>query len=255
MELDGERDLQAELGRELVQLGARAQDRPLGGPDALGGVELHAGAALAHAEDTRGHEPVGEAAGEAVDGGPHVDRAAELVEERPVLGWIENREGLRLLLPPDQPSRHTGGLERRRALGDIRPADENALAPEQPRTELLLEPLPLSARPNREPNEPLLVMPVPKHPRATGRLPRPGSGGLEADELNPSPLERVGRGEPGDPTANHGDVCCVGAHAGPCIPPRLESEPRGAVAQTGGSGRSPKPQVPGSSPGCPASTW
>ena len=135
-----------------------------------------------------GTSSLAEAAGEAVDRGADVDRAAQLVEERLVLGRIENRQRVRLLLAPDQPSRHAGRLERRRALGDIRPADENALAPEQPRPELLLEPLPLGPRPNRKPNEPLVVMPMPKDPRAPGRLPRPRSGGLEAHELDATPL-------------------------------------------------------------------
>ena len=70
----------------------------------------------------------------------------------------------------------------------------------------LLEPLPLSPRANGEPHEPLVVMPVPKHPRAPGRLPRPRSGRLEADAPNAAPLERIGRREPGDPGADDGDL-------------------------------------------------
>ena len=159
-----------------------------------------------------GTSSLAKAAGQAVDGRPDVDRAAQLVQERLVLGRLEDRERAGLLLAPNQASRHAGRLERRRALGDVRPADENALAPEQPRPELALEPLPLGPRPNRKPNEPLVVMPMPKDPSAPGRLPRPRRGGLEANELDAAPPQRVGGREPGDPGADDGDFCCRGAH-------------------------------------------
>ena len=181
-------------------------------------------AALAHLEDARAARAASpSAAGQPVDGRPDVDRAAELVQERLVLGRLEDGKRAGLLLAPDQASRHAGRLERRRALGNVRPADENALAAEQPRPELALEPLPLSPRANRKPNEPLVVMPMPKDPSAPSRLPRPRRGRLEADELDAAPLQRIRGREPGDPSADDGDLCGRGAHEGPCIPtgPRI----------------------------------
>ena len=227
MEIDGERDVEPEATAQLVELSARAEDRPLGGPDALRCAELDGRVPLAHLEHAGGHEPVTDAAGEAVDGGADVDRAAELVEQRLVLGRLEHRQRLDLFVASHQPGGHPGRLERRGALGNVRPADENALPSEQSRAELALEPLPLSPRPNRKPNKPLIVMSMPKDPCAARRLPRPRSGGLEANELNTAPLERIGRREPGDPTADDGDFCCRGAHGRPCIPPRLESHREG----------------------------
>ena len=219
VELDAERDIETEAGRQLVQLSARAEDRPLGGPHCPRRCGARRGTSLAHAEDACGHEPVADTGCEAVDRCPDVDRAAELVEKRLVLGRCEDGERVGLLLAPDQASRHAGRLEGRRALGHVRSADENALATEQPRPELSLEPLPLGPRPNRKPNEPLVVMSMPKDPSAPGRLPGPGSSGLEANELNTAPLERVRRREPGDPGADDGDLCYRGAHDETCIPP------------------------------------
>ena len=200
-------------------------------PHALGGVELDTRVSLAHFEHARLHEPLTDAAGQAVDRRADVDRAAELVQERLVLGRLENRKRAGLLLAPHQASRHPGRLERRRALGHVRPTDENALAPEQPRAELVLEPLPLSPRPNRKPDEPLVVMPMPKDPSAPGRLPGPRRGRLEANELNAAPLQRIRRGEPGDPSADDGDLCSRGAHEDRVYRLALESGPRGAVAE------------------------
>ena len=83
------------------------------------------------------------------------------------------------------PSRSTrragtpGRLERSRPLRNVRAADEHTLAPEQPNPELLLEPLPLGPRPHGEPNEPLVVMTMPKHPGPPRGLPRSRSSGLE----------------------------------------------------------------------------
>jgi hypothetical protein len=169
-------------------------------------VELDARTALTHAEHARPHEPVGERRGEPIDYGSDVDRAAELVEERLVLWRRENGENARLLLATDEPSRHTGRPERRGTLGDVRPTDENPLPPEQPRPELALEALPLSPRANRKANEALVVMPMPKHPRPSRRLPRPGRSGLAAHAVDAAPLKRVRRRQPADPTANDGDL-------------------------------------------------
>ena len=227
VELDAEWDLEAEASGQLVQLGPGTEDRPLGLPHALGGVELDSRPSFANVEHPRLHQPLTDAARQALDRRPDVDRSAQLVEERLVLRRLENRKRAGLLLTPHQASRHPGCLERRRALGHVRPTYENALAAEQPRTQFVLEPLPLSPRPNRKPNEPLVVVPMPKDASAPGRLPRPGSGALEANELNAAPLERIRRGEPGDPGADDGDLCCRCAHGGPCIPPRLESHREG----------------------------
>jgi hypothetical protein len=49
-------------------------------------------------------------------------------------------------------------------------------------------------------------MPMPKHSRPSGRLPRPGRSGLEADALDAAPMKRVRRRKPADPTANNGDL-------------------------------------------------
>jgi hypothetical protein len=151
-------------------------------------VELDARAALTYAEHAGSHESVSEHRGESVDYGSNVDRAAELVEECLVLWWREDGENARLLIATDEPSRHPGRLERRGTLGDVRPTDEHPLPPKQSRVELALQTLPLSPRANCKPNEPLVVMPVPKDPRPSRRLPRPRNGGLETDALDTASL-------------------------------------------------------------------
>ena len=136
-----------------------------------------------------------------------------------------------LLLAPDQASRNARRLERRRALGDVWPAYENTLAPEQPRPEFVLEPLPLSPRANRKTDEPLVVVSMPKDPSAPRRLPGPRSGRLEANELDAAPLQRVGGREPRDTSADDGDLCGRDAHEDRVYRLALESGPRGAVAE------------------------
>lgn len=69
-----------------MHLRARAHDNAPGRPDALGGVQVDAGRAPTKAEDVRDDEPVAERAGEPADRGTNVDRPAELIKERVVLG-------------------------------------------------------------------------------------------------------------------------------------------------------------------------
>ena len=215
-------------GGQLVELRAGTQDRPLRRPDALGGLELDARAALAHAEHARLYEPVGERSRRArrLPRERRSRRRARRTAPRPPAARGRGA-ALRLLLATDEPRRHTGRLERRGTLADVRPADENPLPPKQPRIELALEPLPLSPRANRKPNEPLVVVPMSKHPRAPRRLPRPRSTGLEADALDAAPLERVGRRQPADPAADDGDLVLPWCPRATCIPAVLESHREG----------------------------
>ena len=149
---------------------------------------------FAHVEHAGVHQALAKAGCEAVDGGPDVDRAAELVQECLVLGRAKNRKGTQLLVASDEPSRDARCLERCRSLADVGPADHDALAPEHSFTELAFEPLPLSPCPNRKPNEPFIVMSMPKDPSAPGGLPGPRRGRLEANERGATPPQRISRG-------------------------------------------------------------
>jgi hypothetical protein len=134
-------------------------------------VELDTPAAVAHGEHLSGDELVRQRGGEPMDDGADVDGAAELVEERLVLRRGEHGERAGLPVAIEQPGGHAGGLERGGALGHVGPADEDALASDQRSAELALEPKPLLTRANGEPGEPLVVMTMTKHPRASRRLP------------------------------------------------------------------------------------
>ena len=97
------------------------------------------------------HDPLAESAGEPIHGGANVDRPAELVEKRLVLGRRDDGQRLGLPVTIDEPRRHPRRLERGRPLRHVRPADQHALAPEQPNPELLLEPLPLGPSTHGDP--------------------------------------------------------------------------------------------------------
>ena len=144
MELDLQRDVEAELVAERMNLGAGADDHPLGRPETLGRAERDAARLLDELEHLRADDPLAQRAGKPIDGGANVDRPAELVEQRLVLGRRDDGQRLDLPVTIDEPRRHPRRLERRRPLRHIRPADEHALPPEQPNPELLLEPLPLA---------------------------------------------------------------------------------------------------------------
>ena len=174
-------------------------------------------------EDACRDQLLTERASEPVDDRAHVDVAAELVEQRRVLGRLDDRKRADLLVTVDEPRRNARRLERRRPLVDVRAADEHALPAEQPSAELLLEPLPLAPRPNGEPNEPLVVMTVPKDTRAPRRLTRSRSSRLEQPAVNPAPPKRIRRRQPDDAgtdyrnlgTRNSSRPHCTTHHFGP----------------------------------------
>ena len=161
-------------------------------------------AALPHREDARLDQSLGELLRQAVDRRAHVDRAAEFVKQGLILRRREDRQRRHLIIAPDAPRRNARRLERGGPLCNVRPADQHALAAQQRHVELLLEPPPLATRPHGQPNEPLVVMPVPKDPGAPGRLAGTRRSSLEHPAIDAAPLQRITRRQPGDPTAYNG---------------------------------------------------
>ncbi len=251
VEVERERDVEIELGGQLVEAGAGTDDRPLGFPEALGRLELDAPTALPNGEHLGGDELIRKRGGEPVDCRANVDGAAELVEKRLVLRRGERGERGDLLVTIQQPSRHAGGLERGGALADVWPADQNALGTEQRSAELLLEPNPLLTRANGEPSEPLVVVTMTKDARATGRLTRTRNPRFEHTATNTTSPKRISSRKPTDAGAGNSHLSGLNAHAATV---RLGAtiKHRGAVAKRLRH-RSPKPGIPGSNPGCPAS--
>ncbi len=213
VELDLERDVEAELLAERMHLRTGADDRAVGRPEALRGAEQNAVRLLGKLEHLRTNDPVAESLGKSIDRRAHVDRPAELVEQRLILGRRHDGQRLDLPVPINPPRRHPGRLEGSRPLRNVRPADEHTLAPEQPNPELLLEPLPLGPRPHSEPNEPLIVMTMPKHPGPPSRLPRTRSSGLEQPHIDTAPSQRIGSRQPTDPSTDDGDLGARNGHA------------------------------------------
>jgi hypothetical protein len=140
-------------------------------------------------------------------------RAAELVEQRPVLRRFDDREHPDLLVTVDEPRGHARRLEGRRSVIDMRTADEHALPAEQPSAQLLLQPLPLAPRPDGEPNEPLVVVTVPKNTRAPRGLTRARSTDLEQPAINSAPPERIRRRQANDASTDYGYLGTRNSHA------------------------------------------
>src|SRR5215212_7327960 len=191
MKLDLKRDVEPERVAERMDLCARTDDHALGRPQSLRGAKEDAIRPLGKLEDLGGEDPLAKSGGEPIHRGPYIDRPAELVQNRLVLRRRHDGQRLSLPLPIDAPRRHAGRLERSGPLRDVRTADEHPLPAEQPNPKLLLEPLPLVPSANSKRDESLIVMTVPKHPRAPGRLPRARSGGLEQSDINSPPLQGV----------------------------------------------------------------
>ena len=213
MELDLQRDVEAELLAERMHLRARTDDHAAGRPKALGGAKENAARLLDDLEHLSEHDPLAESAGEPIHRGANVDRPAGLVESASSPGGEMTGSAASLPVTIDEPRRYPRGLERGRPLRHVRTADQHTLAPEQPNPELLLEPLPFGPSTHGHPNQPLVVVAVPKHPRAPGRLPRPRSSGLEQSAIDTPPPQRISRRQPADPTAHNSDIQARNAHA------------------------------------------
>jgi hypothetical protein len=80
MELDLQRNVEAELLGESVYLRARTDDHAPGRPKALGGAKEDPIRPLVELERLSEDDPLAESAGERVHGGANVDRPAELIE-------------------------------------------------------------------------------------------------------------------------------------------------------------------------------
>lgn len=171
MELDLKRDVEPQLLAELMNLRAGTDDHTVRRPETLRGTEDDAAIPLGELEDLGADDPVAESPGKPINSRAHVDRTADLIEKRLVLGRRE--DGQRSDLPGsiNGPRSYARRLKRSRPPRNVRTANQHALTAEQPNSELLLEPLPLAPRAHSEPDEPLIVMTMPKHPRPPSRLP------------------------------------------------------------------------------------
>ena len=204
VEIDGERDVEPEPTDQLVELSARAEDRPLGGPDALGCAELDSRVPLAHLEHAGGHEPVTDAAGQAVDGGPDVDRAAELVEKRLVLGRLNTGSASTCSVTSTDRAgtpAASNAAERSATFGPqmrtpSRPSSRDPSSPSSRSHSARARTASRTSRSSSCPCRNTRVRPA--------DCPDPGAAASN-NRLNTAPLERIGRGEPADPSADDGD--------------------------------------------------
>ena len=249
--------------------GAGADDGPLGRPDALGGVELHAVTRLAHRERARGDDV----------------RRRELAASPSIAA--------RTSIEPPSSSRSASSSGRvddgkrsdRSSRPTIRagtPAASNAAARAAifgPHTSTPSRPSSLTPSSSSSRSHParaltasrttLVVVTVPEHARTTSRLPRARRSRLEHPAPDPAPPKRVARRQPRDAGTDNSHLGRRNAHRPDCtswlgigaknaaIPHHrrartLGSRQRGS-GQIGLRPRSPKPVIPGSSPGCPAS--